>query len=116
MAVNKKGKRKRTLTGRFQTCEWVCGHVDMWTCGCVGVRMGVQPCGHADADGCKQKKKTLTGVFRMCGWACRCAEADNCKEKKKERKGKKKRKTHWSGHVDVLRMGMRALVGRRGWL
>ena len=52
----------------------------------MGVWMGMQPCGHADADGCKQKKKkTLTGVFRTCGWACRRAEADNCKEKKKEK-------------------------------
>ena len=50
-----RGNRKRTLTGRFQMCGWVCGYVDMWTCGRVGVWMGVQPCGHVDADSCKQK-------------------------------------------------------------
>ena len=72
---------------------WVCGCVGVWVCGCVGVWMGVQPCGHADADGCKQKrkkkKKHLLGCFERADGR---AEADNCKEKKKERKGKKKGK------------------------
>ena len=73
----------------------------------------------------KEKKKHLLGCFECadgragvwaCGRADGCAEADNCKEKKKERKGKKKRKTHWSGRVDMLRMGVHALAGGRGWL
>ena len=66
MAINKKGKRKEERgkhTDRWVPDVWM----GVWTCGRVGVQMGVQPCGHADADGCKQKrkkkKKTLTGVF-----------------------------------------------------
>ena len=63
MAINKKGKRKEERgknTDRWVLDMWM----GVWTCGRVGVRMGVQRCGHADADGCKQKrKKTLTGVF-----------------------------------------------------
>ena len=52
MAVNKKEKRKKEKgkkkqTGGFRACGWTCGR--------VGVRMGVEPCGHADADSCKQK-------------------------------------------------------------
>ena len=111
-----KQKRKRTLTGRFQTCGWVCGHVDVWACGRVGMQMGVQPCGHADADGCKQKKKKhLLGCFEC---------ADGCagvrkritvkKRKKKEKERKKKNSLVWAcGHVMD---GMRALVGGHGWL
>ena len=83
----------------------------------------MQPCGHADVDGCKQKrkKKTLTGCFeRVDGragvWVCGRAEADNCKKKEKRKKRKEKRKTYWSGHVDVLRMGVRVLAGGHGWL
>ena len=71
-------------------------------------RVEALACGHADADGCKQKRKeekTLTGGFRMCGWACgragmwACghvgvqmgvqlcghADADGCKQKKKKK-------------------------------
>ena len=63
--------------------------------------MGVQPCGHADADDCKQKEKRkkrkrknlLIGSERADGrvdvWACRHAdgraEADDCKKRKKKR-------------------------------
>ena len=95
-----------------QPCRWACGH--------AAVQMGVQPCGHADADGCKQKEKRkkrkrknlLIGSERADGrvdvWACGCAnghaEVDAVKKRKK--------KTHWcservDGRVDVLRMGMR---------
>ena len=88
MAVNKKGKTKEEK--EKNTDWWVS---DVWTCGRAGVRMGVQPCGHADADGCKQKrkkkKKTLTGCFERADGR---VEADTCKKKKKERKGKKKEK------------------------
>ena len=139
MAIHKKGKRKEERgknTDRrvldVWMGVWTYGRVGVWACGRVGMRMGVQPCEHADADGCKQKQKkknTYWGVLSVwmgvlsvwmgvwaCGRADGRAEADNCKEKKKERKGKKKRKTHWSGRVDMLRMGVRALAGGRGWL
>ena len=100
----------------------------MWTCGHAGVRMGVQPCGHADADGCKKKKKkTLTGCFERADgcvgvWACRRAGVQmgvrkriTVKKRKKKEKERKK-KNYWSGRVDVLRMGVRALAGGCGWL
>ena len=140
MAVNKKGKTKEEK--EKNTDWWV---LDVWTCGCVGVRMGVQPCGHADVDGCKEKrkkkKKTLTGCFeradgRVGVWACghvgvrmgvrkritvKKEKRKKRKEKRKKRKEKRKkrkekRKTYWSGHVDVLRMGVCALAGGCGWL
>ena len=71
------------------------GRVDVWVCGCVGVQMGVQPCGHADANGCKQKRKEkhLLGCFKRVDGR---AEVDNCKEKER----KKKNSLVWAcGHV-----------------
>ena len=62
--------------------------------------MGMQLCGHVDADGCKQKerrkkrkrKNLLIGSKHADGhadvWACGRAEADDCKKRKKERKRK----------------------------
>ena len=100
--------------------------------------MGMQLCGHADADGCKQKEKRkkrkrknlLIGSERVDGhadvWACERAdgraEADDCKKRKKKRKGKKKKRL--TG-VPSGRMGVwtccgwacvDALAGGREWL
>ena len=71
--------------------------------------MGVQTCGCADADGCKQKRKrTLTGGFRTGGWACgrvgvqacgwACSRVDmrmRMAVNKKEKGKKKKTLTNW---------------------
>ena len=67
----------------------------------------MQPCGHADADGCKQKEKRkkrkrknlLIGSERADGcadvWVCRRAdgraEADDCKKRKKKEKERKRK-------------------------
>ena len=72
----------------------------------------MQTCGHMDVDGCKQKrkKKHLLGVSSVrMGVRKRITV-------KKRKKRKEKRKTYWSGRVDVLRIGVRALAGGRGWL
>ena len=74
----------------------------MWKRCHAGVQMGMQMCGHVDADGCKQKRKkektNLAG--RACGWVCGCAgvrmgvqpcghaDADGCKQKEKRKKEK----------------------------
>ena len=68
--------------------------------------MGVQPCGHADADGCKQKEKRknlLIGSERAdgpvgmqaCGWACSHVGMQMWMAVNKKKKGKKeKEKTY----------------------
>ena len=101
-----------------------------WACGRAGVWMGMQPCGHADVDGCKQKekrkkkkKKKLTNWFQVCGWACGRAsvqmgmqlcghvDADGCEQKERRKKRKRKRKNlligskHADGRADVWACG-----------
>ena len=99
----------------------------------------MQPCGHADADGCKQKgkgkkekrkKHLLIGSERadgradvwVCGHADGRAKVDDCKERKKERKGKKKERLTGfpSGRMGMWTCCgwacMDALAGGREWL
>ena len=109
MAVSKKGKRKKE-----KNTDWWVPDVWMgvWTCGCVGVWVCRWACSHVGmrmrmAVNKKEKKNTYWGVSSM--WM-------GMRKWITVKKRKEKRKTHWSGHVDVLRMGVRALVGRRGWL
>ena len=117
MAVNKKEKR-RTQTWRVERVD-----------GPVGVRMGVQLCGHADVDGCKQKgkrkkekrkrkrkrKKLLIGSEHADGHA----KADDCKKRKK-RKEKKRLTGVPSGRMGVWTCCgwacVDALAGGREWL
>ena len=95
-----KGKRKEKSTYCWRwawACRWA-----VWKCCHVGMRMGVQTCGHVDVDGCKQKrKKEKTNLAGWaCGWVCGhagvrmgvqlCghADVDGCKQKGKRKKEK----------------------------
>ena len=86
-------------------CGWA-----VWKRCRAGVQMGVQMCGHVDADGCKQKRKKektnlagracgwvcgRVGVW-ACGWACSRVDMQMRMAVNKKEKGKKKNTlTNW---------------------